>query len=295
MNGNLLLAYLSEVGHGRWSRFTAALGTLGATWGRSTHARQLSMLGHVEFDFWHRPQIRWAVCQPVLAGLTEEKSSPYRAVLCGRRTQTLLDSLHEQAKIFNGDIEIAPQQHNPDAIFVKTAAPYQMNQLAEAVGLTHEPQVAVRLAGCLPSLSHYRTLCKMRPEPQSYGIRRFDQKLKQWREVEKSTENGLYAYLMADNSHIHCYKRGSTFLKVPREWGLYFWLSDWHTHLLQYDEATQTLTVPQFAHLPTLFARAAVLCSGILPKLVENSFRYRGVSASVAYNIITKLNQAVTR
>lgn len=51
MNGSLLLFYLSEVGNGKWTRFTDALEVVDARWGHSTHAQQLSMLGHVEFDF----------------------------------------------------------------------------------------------------------------------------------------------------------------------------------------------------------------------------------------------------
>lgn len=295
MNGNLLLRYLSEVGEGHWARFTSALDTLEATWGRSTHARQLSMLGHVEFDFWHKPRIRWAVCQPTLAWLPESSSQIHRTVLCGRRTQKLLNVLHEQAQLLNCTIEIHPQQNNPNMIYIEAGEQYQLNQLAEAVGLANEPQSAERLAQCLPSLNEYRKLCKKRPEPQGYGIRRFDNQAKQWCEVDRATADGLYAYIMVDGTYIHCYKKGVTFVEVPRDVGLYFWLSDQQAHLLQYDAEAQTLIVPRFADLPTLYARSATLCSGRLPKLDGDSFLYYGVSASVAYNITTKLNQAVTR
>ncbi len=293
MNGSLLLFYLSEVGNGKWTRFTDALEVVDARWGHSTHARQLSMLGHVEFDFWHKPRIRWAICQPTLAWLPERNVKRHRAVLCGLRTEPFLETLRYHAAVLDCALEIVPQRHNPDAIFVQAGEQYQLNQLAEAMQFANEPQSAERLAECIPHLNAYRHLCETRPEPQGYGIRYFDGQSLRWVEVEKSAENGLYEYMMVDGSRTYCYKKEYVFTKVPRDMGLYMWLADERRQILQYDTIAQTLTVPRFAVLPTLLARAATLCSGLLPKLVENTFVYQNTPAPVAYNIMIKLNQVV--
>ena len=77
MNDNLLLMYLSELGHGNWSRFRQGLEYLvdeEEDLYRTVKARQLSMSGHVEFAF--EGDLRWAVCD-----LDIQRLPGYRALI----------------------------------------------------------------------------------------------------------------------------------------------------------------------------------------------------------------------
>ena len=72
-------------------------------------------------------------------------------------------------------------------------------------------------------------------------------------------------------------QKGMCLQRFPR-YGLYMWLADERRQILQYDTIAQTLTVP-LCRFANLLARAATLCSGLLPKLVENTFVYQNTPA----------------
>lgn len=290
MNGNLLLLYLSEMGNGRWAKFTDALNVLSAPWGRSTHALQLQMLAHVEFDFLNDP-MRWSVTPPVLAWLPRHDTF-HRAVLCGRRTERFLTNLQRFAQDVDCILEIKQQENNPDAIFVVAKESYQIDNIAERLRIGSEPKSAERLAHCLPCLDDYLALCPMKPEPHGYGIKKLNLAQGQWVEVERTDGTGLFEYDCVEGRQYRLRIEGQC-RQTPRDFGIYALLNHLGHSILRYDDRVCELVVPAFANLPILFARAATLCSGLLPQYdyLKKAYRYQGVTTAVAYAILTKLNQ----
>lgn len=94
MNNNLLLAYLSALGQGAWRKFRRVFDELTINEPvesiyPTVKARQLSHLGHVEFDF--ERDLRWAISPPTLAWLPRQDGVV--GVLCGYRTKNLISKL----------------------------------------------------------------------------------------------------------------------------------------------------------------------------------------------------------
>lgn len=290
MNGNLLLLYLSEMGNGRWSTFIDALNALSAPWGRSTHARQLQMLSHVEFDFLSDP-MRWSVTPPTLAWLPRHDTA-HCAVLCGRRTERLLADLRQFAQDVGCTLKIRQQENNPDAIFVVAKESYQIDNIAERLHIDSEPKSAERLAHCLPHLNDYLALCPLKHEPHGYGIKKLDLTQEKWVEVERTDDTGLFEYDCVEGRQYRLKIEGQC-RQTPRDFGNYALLSHLRHSILRYDDRACELVVPTFANLPVLFARAATLCSGQLPHYdyLNKVYRYQGVTTAVAFAILTKLNQ----
>lgn len=288
MNGNLLLFYLSELGNGRWTQFADALKTLSATWGRSTHARHLQMLAHVEFDFLSDP-IRWSVAPPTLAWLPRHDAN-HRAVLCGQRTELLLAKLQQSAAVLGCQIEIMPQENNPDAIFVIAKESYQLDAVADQIGIGSEPKSAARIAQCLPNLDDYLPLCPQKAEPHGYGIKQFDLIEKRWVDVEHTRETGLFEYDCVEGRQYRLKVDGEC-RQLPRNIAIYALMYHHNQPVLRYDADTQELIVPRYANLPALFARTAVLCSGKLPQYdrAKKQYRYQDVTTAVFYPIFKKL------
>ena len=61
--------------------------------------------------------------------------------------------------------------------------------------------------------------------------------------------------------------------------------------LVSYDPELRRLSVPIGAALPGLYGRAAVLCSGLLPTLVDEDFslNYGDISPEFAHTLVAKL------
>jgi len=288
MNGNLLLLYLSELGNGRWTQFADALKTLSATWGRSTHARHLQMLAHVEFDFLSDP-IRWSVSPSTLAWLPRHQSN-HRAVLCGRRTEPLLMKLQQSAADLGCEIEVKLQKNNPDAVFIIAKESYQLDAIADQTGIASEPKSAARIAQCLPHLDDYLSLCPLKSEPHGYGIKQFDLTKKRWLEVDRTSKTGLFEYDCVEGRQYRLKIDGEC-RQLPRNTGIYALMYHYNQPILQYDADTHELIIPRYANLPALFTRAAVLCSGKLPQYdrANKQYQYQDVTTAVAYSIFTKL------
>jgi hypothetical protein len=92
--------------------------------------------------------------------------------------------------------------------------------------------------------------------------------------------------------------RRGELLDVPRAAGIYAVLRQEQRHILRYEVARQRLSVPVRAQLPVLHARAAVLCSGMLPAFDRTapdhpSLVYAAVPYHVALAIARSLDQEV--
>lgn len=290
----LLLAYLSEARSGSWGKFRAALDWVAGAEDEpmpSVRARGLSVLGHVEFAFYG--DLRWAVCPPVLAWLPRREEPT--AVLCGARTERLVDLLRKRA----AEAGLAVQQRaqpggeGPGAIFVAAPDREAGEELSRLSGLPSQINAAGFLAGCLPSLDGYARLVREVPGPSGYEIEAFDTERVRWSEANGASGDGLYRYKYYRPEYR--LRTGGRDLKVTREAGVYLLLRQEGRKVLRYDPAGRELAVPAAAPLPDLHARSATLCSGLLPAFGRRDgipyHLYGGVPSGIALAIMKKLDQ----
>lgn len=288
MNDNLLLAYLSELGQGRWAQFRQALDYLSSDEDelyRSVKARQLSALGHVEFSF--EGDMRWSVCEPTIAWL--QRPDQVKGVLCGGRSPKLLKKLSEECDELDCAMTIQAQAEGPDVVSVTATSTTVGEQLASKLNLNSQVDAAQRLLEVLPNVSHYLSLCPEQSAPRGYKTERYSEDLLRWLAVEDDGGPGFYRY-----THFHRdyrLKLKGTTLKTPAYIGIFIWLHQQNRVAFDYNPSTETLTIPASTILPPLFARAATLCSGALPQFVQFQHIYSQIPPEVAGHLLHKLHQ----
>lgn len=292
MNNNLLLAYLSALGQGAWRKFRRVFDELTINEPvesiyPTVKARQLSHLGHVEFDF--ERDLRWAISPPTLAWLPRQDGVV--GVLCGYRTKNLISKLEAVVREYGGEVEICYQPEAPDAVLVRIPASHIGHTIAQNLGIHSEPDLATRLAYCLPSIEDYWHLCPSEPEPVGYKMQQFDPQSLEWRDVASSEKEGFYRYEYFYPEYR--LKWNGNCIKTPKNVGCFLLLNKYKKHVLQYDDSKQTLTVPLSLKLPILFARSATLCSGFVPNFnpSQKQHTYSEVTPTVARYILSKLKQ----
>lgn len=290
----LLLAYLSELGSGSWAKFRAALDVVAGDEDDrmpSVRAHGLAALGHVEFAFYG--DLRWAACPPVLAWLPSREAPG--AVLCGARTDRLVDRFRERAAELGLaiDTRVQPGTEGPEALLVHTTEREAGEELARLAGLSSQDNAAGLVACCLPSLDGYARLAREVPGPSGYEIEVFDAAWLCWSEIPEAAGDGLYRYKYYRPEYR--LRTGGRDLKVAREAGIYTVLERERRKILRYDPASCELAVPVTTPLPALHARAATLCSGLLPGFERRDgvpYRlYSGVPGGIALAILKTLEQ----
>jgi hypothetical protein len=292
MNHNLLLEYLTELGTGDWGKFrhvTELLASADEELYPWQMARRYSMLGHVEFAF--GGDLRWAVCPPVLAWLPTREGLV--AAMCGGRNQRLSKIVHEKATELGLQVTSHSQKEGPEAIFVSAPAKEAASALAETVGLPNEWYTAERITRCLPYLDEYETLCAEAPEPSGYTTWSFDTVRLDWVEVPQAGNEGLYRY---DYYRFEFrVKSAGRCLRTTQEIGIYLLLRRRQRFVMEYDPDKRELRVPVRAPLPGLFARAATLCSGLLPAFAHSKgvpvHVYHDIPPNIANAILLRLRQ----
>lgn len=299
-NGHdLLLEWVSERGSGRWQAFRDAHAWIRPDvdrqpWETASFAvRQLSALGHVEVDW--RSSI-WAAAPPLLTVLP---SAGAHALLTGGRTRELSDRLAEELD-GRGDLFGLPpieQPHAPSALLIASEDERSVRSLASSLGIEFSHSVSSQLAAILPPLDSYLALARSSPAPKGYGVQALEPSELQWIDVEDDDEPGLYRYQAPAGPAFRLIDGEGVDFAVDLAIGVYALLShSGSTQRLRWfrNSLNGELEVPLRAPLPTLQARAAVLCSGLAPRRHGRSLVYVNVPESVARSIATSLAQDLT-
>jgi hypothetical protein len=290
MNDNLLLTYLSELGHGSWSHFRQALEYLADEEDnlyRTVKARQLSMLGHVEFAF--EGDLRWAVCEPTIAWLTHEDR--ITGVLCGSRSPHLLITIQQHCDALGCRYRQLRQDEGPDVVLMTVPSSDVGEELAQQVGVKSQLDAANRLSEIAPDVQAYLRLCPREPMPQGFKTECYDLQRLAWTEAAEANQPGFYRFTHYRREYR--LKIGDDVLKTPPYIGFFAWLRHENRLVFTYDAAEQTLCGPASATLPPLLARAAVLCSGFLPRFLpqDRTHVYQEIPPAIAYHLLDKLHQ----
>jgi hypothetical protein len=292
MNDNLLLTYLSELGDGSWSHFRQALEFLANEEDdlylyRTVKARQLSMLGHVEFAF--EGDLRWSVCEPTIAWLT--RKDRLTGVLCGGRSPRLLTAIQQSCHALGCRYEQWPQDEGPDVVLISVPSSDVGEQVAQQSGVKSQPDAAIRLAEIAPDVQSYLPLCPREPMPQGFKTECYDLQRLAWTEAAEANQPGFYRFTHYRREYR--LKIGDAVLKTPPYIGFFAWLRHENRFVFTYNVAEQTVCGPASATLPPLLARAAVLCSGFLPRFLpqDRTHIYQDIPPDIAHHLLDKLHQ----
>lgn len=280
---NQLLSYVSYRGSGTMAEFFATCRSLGMEqpW---SGLRNLSDLGHMEYT-WLEPS-GWAVAPPVLAPLPVPTPT---AVLCGGRSAELVHQLRRSGLT----LDTRPQALGPDIWVIR--APHQdaLRGLASAVGLACAPEPpAWTLARCLSPLDEYILESSPPvPFPTTYSPHWFDPSTGQFSLETMVNRDGLWRYQDRPRGGRTRYllRQSHQILQVSDPDAVRLQLRTPGQTFASYDLGTQSVLWRRWHPLPRLYARALVLCSGLLPLVESDSLRYVGVPQALAMLVFGRL------
>lgn len=247
--------------------------------------RGLEALAHVEVERDERLEVtRWEVGLKSLAELPDG-----RHLVCGGWNSLELQDLEEAIASAGGDL----RSETRNGLTAHTITGLTNQDLESIEQVAHDEvylaaEAALTIAKLLPSLSEIEEKLPRIPLPETKSIKWFDIERSRWQSVKDAERPGAYR-LISRFTTIDVYRtdadiaeraaaRGSVQLNkhlAARASG---------RPLLSYDRATLTASVPLGCDLPSLFGRAAVLCSGWLPEPDKTRalLSYRQVPAEVA-------------
>jgi hypothetical protein len=298
-----LLTYLSEKGHGDWDDLRLAWHWLLGE-GRDPAdkawiaSQELSSLGHVEVAW--ADQITWCAAPPVLTMIPR---SGGRALLTGGRTRTLYEPppTHDEqgsGRVFDEADELGlwiddwSSRGGPTTVMVACESAGDAERLAQRLGIAYTYSIADQLSQMLPPLATYERLWRAGELPRGFDAERFDTQTLRWEGTETTEPYGIYR-CRTWQTHVHAAHSPTGWYRVPREQGIYEVLRWENRRVLSYDDGSLELSVPVHARLPILHARAAILCTGRLPRFDRQHamLHYLNVSPKIAERIASALCQ----
>lgn len=254
---DLLLTYLSELGCGEWTRFRAAIQGISDSDPNDDQAyfvkSDFEALGHLEF--WAEEENLWSVAPAALVQIPSESGS--QAVFAGSRLASLKSKLREIDCIHTS------QMRAPDRILVSRDSVDELIRLAEELKVTWSPNFSEHLAKVVPSTSLLFESTEDSPAPTGWSIQKFEEL--RWVDTSTDRGNGFYRYRHFTTEYR--LKWEGRCVKLDRSTGIYELCRRTGKLIVEYDPEARSLKVPLIAGLPTLAARAATLCSGLLPAI----------------------------
>lgn len=295
-----LLWWLSERGSGTWQQFRRAHEWVSVSMTDAHKAwmalRDLQSLGYIETS-WESQE--WAVAPPVLTLLPGSGGLAY---LAGSRTRKQILTLREAAE--DEEIEFFPEvvaQHRngPYGVFVWVGSSSEARALAHRLGIGFSSSVATTLASMLPALEEMVSASPPATFPRGFAHSLFVPIGQTWELLDADAARGPGLYRIAHHGKpVFRLVTASGHLVVdcPLEAGVYEVLRWDRLRVMNYERGTWTLSVPPQAGLPPLHARAAVLCSGLLPRIAQDEtgralLAYDNVMPEVAQALIASLKQ----
>lgn len=260
---------------------------------------QMSTLGYLEVDW---IQGDWAVAPPVLTLLPESGAV---CLLTGARTRALIDAV---ADVETDDelSDIAPptrhaQADGPTAILFPVDSGEALIKLADRLGVGYEFYASQRLAAILPSLDAMLSQCKHSVAPVGFEVKHFDTTRYRWVDVESDSKAGLYKYEAWGPPLYRLRLDHTPPIDVDLATGAFAEMRRLGQPILEFRQVSNSgeLFVPLGIPLPTLHARTAALCSGLVPQMVQRrlapwQLKYVNVPRNIADRIAQSLGQVLT-
>ncbi|WP_328502966.1 hypothetical protein OG828_30845 [Streptomyces sp. NBC_00457] len=184
----------------------------------------------------------------------------------------------------------------PSTVWWHLGRPGERDELAESLGIRSETCAADRIAHALPRLKPGPPTSPPTGReadwfnPASLSFERI--------EVGARPRNGLYKGLIDGNRTRYAIFDGHDWYRSDRWEGAYFVLSP-NSHPLVWRSESRyrtssslgTLVVGRRMHLPAAHAEAAILCTGLPPRLTGQTTEYDGVPFRIAEKIARSLRR----
>ena len=233
--------------------------------------RNLDSLAYCEFDFDRRLVF---MCKPALVLLPS--CGLQKALLVGARTPELVEKLKAAVKENRAKSKIQvitpPEALTPvpSALHIYATNNDILKEIANQAGIYCDltspaawniAQMSINLDEIEGELNYER---QIEPEwrKRIFSIDRLvfsgyetDQENKHLAEYRHPVTKQLYHWIW----------NGDNAAQVSRDWGRYMILAKYGSNILMYDDKLFKLALPVTVPLPCLLARAAALCSGIVP------------------------------
>ncbi|MGI8872844.1 MAG: hypothetical protein ACR2KP_00675 [Egibacteraceae bacterium] len=293
-----LLSWCSEIGSATIDEFRRACRALELPVNRS--ARDLSQLGHVEFD-WNRG--RFAVAPTTL---TTVPDLPGRLLLTGARPYGLIADLAQTAEHSELDVDVwRDLRHQfgtgPSTAFID-ADPSDAPRFCAEAGIRWAACASAEIAGALPPLDRATATVAHRPDSRfphatvdahSFRVR--------WDEDVPDGREGLWLYRTWGRRRqmILCAGEAEPRMILDTDNAPYLMARPADADpIVEYRRSHRLLVVNAAAPLPALAARSVCLCSGRLPirKCVAPEIAYNhyvNVDPPTAERILRTLGVAV--
>jgi hypothetical protein len=314
MNLDRLLLWLSARGQGSWSTFRAGVeelcndqtdtlpgesddeGERSADAGSDLPIYQrarfvLQRLGHVEF-YTPGAENGWRAVPSIVAFPTDASEM---GILCGARSPTLIESLHQCSDL---DVLVSESEDMPRRIQLQGPSQDMVAARASTLGLKVQKAAPITLLSVLPRVCDASTWHRSSmPETPGWSVHRFSVSRRQWVEVSSSDAanacKGLFRFVLKHQRFYYLRWRNCSY-RVPVQVGKYAIIRR-RLRVIEYDAGRLTLsTFPAFRP-PLLIERALVLCSGKLNELdpVTGRIEYTDVPPNIAHLAAQLLHQEI--
>lgn len=282
-----LLYYLSHEGTLRWEKFKNAVTRLTQSqksYEPSTYLKSLARLGHLDYNPAKLSHV--AIAPPVLIDTSVEN----RYVLVGSRTPHLIKEVKKCVGDTGGKLNIILDQYAPNTIVLSDLTETSLSEI-ESIGIHISRSFSAKLSKLLPipKPTDFPRNNTNIPDPVSkFNVDNLE--FKPYNQRQRN--NGLYE-IPQNGPSVYTLKFGVDQYIVPRDWGIWFTLSNHGkiTKYVTYNKGTETLRVRVPLNLPIILDRCATLCSGFPPQLKGDFFHYSDVPVGVAYQITRSLHQ----
>ncbi len=282
-----LLYYLSHEGVLRWEKFKDGINRLTQNQehhGPSTYLKSLARLGHLDYN---PAKLSHVAIAPAVLIDTAVKN---RFVLVGSRTPTFIEEVKECVADTGGKLNINSDQYAPKTIVLSKLPDTDFSDI-ESIGIHISQSFSAKLSKMLPipKPTDFPRDNTNLPDP----VNKFNlDSLKFEPYNQRQRNNGLYEIPQYGPS-VYILKSGSDQHIVPRDWGIWFMLSNpgKTTKYVTYNKETEILRVRSPLNLPLILDRCAALCSGFPPQLNNNFYHYPNVPAGVACQLTKSLHQ----
>lgn len=296
----LVLDALSYLRTGSWSHLRSMTRLINdATWYPHEAARRLEALGHIQVEIDSRsitPKA-WCIAPAVIV---EPEIGP--CFLAGSRSAELLNAVREIAtNELEGEVRTIKQLDSPDIIEIHGLASDDLELLVNEINLYRNLDLdlsihpASGIAALFPTLNTIRSRL---PELTISGrqIERLNLEFGRWESVEQMDRGGAYrirnqpiVYAVVPSLDLPSLKTVVADVRLAK----YIAARDSSFALIGYDHSSCTLLTSAGAPLPSIFERAAVLCSGRLPtRRPDGTLAYGQVSKPIAEAIFASCGPA---
>lgn len=244
----------------------------------------------------------------------------FKCLLTGGRTIALIREIekHQQSLGYQVEYLESTDYLQPQTIYIHASSRSVFKDLAERCHLFYQDNIyANSLIEALPSVEDYIAVQSTNgKERDLFGVRSF-------RAIDYSKVSEIYPDRLASKQAIANYEIDKTsfdprsdvvtffpgsrdeitvsidegkMVEIDKYWGYFIGMYKAHANVLQYDEDTVQISMPQQFRLPLLYARALTLLNGNTPESVFGSRTYNldvnpCTFASKPENILQKLGQ----